>query len=108
VPMKPRPVRSDSELRKAAKRVDYEIRLLVHTGDHLGGFHSSPMSTPQGNAKNMALESFLLHFRNLRAFLCPSLQPISNDDVIASDYQKEVQPRDVANSSALPVDQERL
>jgi hypothetical protein len=80
----PRRSRNTEELRKAAVHVNYEIEMLVFAAEHLGGWHSSPMTNPVGNEKHMALESFLLHFRNLRAFLCPSLQ--RQDDVLASDF----------------------
>ena len=35
--------------------------MLMFAGSELGGWHSSPMSTPAGNYENMALESFLFH-----------------------------------------------
>ena len=90
-----RPVRPDDALREAAPHVGYEIGMLMYSGAYIGWGHSSPPSTPSGNDRNMALESFLLHFRNLRAFLCPSLQNISNDDILASDYLDKVDPQDV-------------
>ena len=105
---KTRVLRTESELNRAAQHVSYEIEMLVHTGNELGGFHSSPMSTPDGNDKNMALESFLLHFRNLRAFLCPTLQRTTDDDVIASDFLQASVPRDVVEATSLSMDKERL
>ena len=45
----------------------------------------------------MALESFLLHFRNLRAFLCPTLQQVWRDDLVASDYLGKLDAEDVGN-----------
>ena len=83
---KPRRTRTADELQAAAVHVSYEIRMLVYSAGHLGAWHSSPMETPSGNEKNMALESFLLHFRNLAAFLCPSIQTCGPDDIIASDF----------------------
>ena len=74
------------DLRKAAEHVSYEIEMLMFAGSELGGWHSSPMSKPAGNYENMALESFLLHFRNLRAFLCPTLQMTCDDDICASAF----------------------
>jgi hypothetical protein len=81
--VKARPKRSQADLQKAAQHVEYEIGMLIYTADHIGGEHSSPKSAPVGDPKNMALESFLLHFRNLRAFLCPSLQmPPKLEDIV--------------------------
>jgi hypothetical protein len=103
-----RPTRKEDELRGAAAHVDYEIAMLVYSASYVGGWHSSPHTTPAGNPKNMALESFLLHFRNLRAFLCPSLQPISIDDVCASDFLDELEERDLGTARTLSVDQVRI
>lgn len=80
-----RPDRTEEELREAAGHVNYEIEMLVFAAEYLGRGHSSP-PTIGGNEKNMALESFLLHFRNLAAFLCPSLQTPFRDDILASDF----------------------
>ena len=71
--------RADTELRAAAKHVGYEIQMLIFAANKLvGGWRESCDCY-------MAQESFLLHFRNLRAFLCPSLQGTRDDDVYASD-----------------------
>jgi hypothetical protein len=102
----PRRSRTTEELRKAAVHVSYEIDMLGFSAEHLGGWHSSPMTNPVGNEKNMALESFLLHFRNLRAFLCPSSQ--RDDDVLASDFIGMYDGSDVADRDKLNVDKERL
>src|SRR5262245_31467617 len=61
-----RQLRSESELTGAAHHVAFEIEMLVFAGDHLEGWHSSPESSPGGNEKTLALESFLLHFRGSR------------------------------------------
>jgi hypothetical protein len=103
-----RTVQLDSELRIAAHHVSYGIEMLVHTGFYLVGFYSSPMVAPDGNDKRMALESFLLHFRTLRAFLCPSLQAYKTEDIIASDFLKEDHARDLGNSTALSQDQDPI
>jgi hypothetical protein len=66
------------------------------------------MASPVGNEKNMALESFLLHFRNLRAFLCPSLQTLGGDDVLASDFLGLYDGSDVGDPDQLKVDKVRL
>lgn len=102
----PRRSRTTEELRKAAVHVRYEIDMLGFSAEHVGGWHSSPMATPVGNEKNMALESFLLHFRNLRAFLCPSSQ--RDDDVLASDFLGMYDGSDVGDRDKLNVDKERL
>jgi hypothetical protein len=103
-----RPIRKPDELRGAAAHVDYEIEMLVYSASCVGGWHSLSQNTREGYPNNMALESFLLHFRNLRAFLCPSLQPVSIDDVCASDFFDEPEERDLGTASRLSEDQERL
>lgn len=105
---KHRPIRTEEKLRKAAAHVGYEIEMLVYSAGHLGGWHSLPMTTPSGNEKNMALESFLLHFRNLRAFLCPSMQNVRVTDILASDFLDEPTPSDVGNTAKFVNSKERL
>src|ERR1044071_3416831 len=105
--MKQRPIRSDLELKGAAEHVSYEIEMLVYTREELGGSHASPESAPEGQRKDMALESFLLHFRNLRAFLCPP-SSVREDDVIASDFKKEQQARSLGDWSRLGLEKDRL
>jgi len=82
--------------------------MLGYSAEHLGGWYSSPMAYPEGNEKKMALESFLLHFRNLRAFLCPSIQRQTDDDVLASDFLGKYDGSDVGDRDKLNVDKERL
>jgi hypothetical protein len=79
-----RPNRPDSALSGAAELVKYEIDML----DYTRRAHSSPTAEAGDGGKNMALESFLPHFRNLRAFLCPSLQSYSRLDHITVGEQK--------------------
>jgi hypothetical protein len=106
---KKRPIRTPKDLRGAAAHVDCEIEMLAYSGDELGGAHSLSVVTPAGDAKYMALESFLLHLRNLRAFLCPFLQQfVSIDDVCASDFLEEHKEIDLGNAGRLAVDQVRL
>jgi len=88
----PRPVLEDATLEAAAAHVRFEIKMLFESSERLGPWFESPRSLGESEA-TMAAESFLLHFRNLRAFLCPSLQNFSNDDVIGSDYLKDPVPR---------------
>ena len=102
----PRRSRTTEELQKAAVQVSYEIDMLGFSAEHLSGWYSSPMTYPVGNEKNMALESFLLHFRNLRAFLCPSSQ--WDDDVLTSDFLGMYDGSDVGDWGKLNVDKERL
>jgi hypothetical protein len=102
----PRRSRTTEELQKAAVQVSYEIDMLGFSAEHLSGLHSSPMTDPVGNEKNMALESFLLHFRSLRDFLCPSSQ--RDDDVLASDFLGMYDGSDVGDRGKLNVDKGRL
>jgi hypothetical protein len=58
------------------------------------------------------LESFLLHYRNLRDFLCPRLkekdQAPSNDTVVASDFLDMEAPQNMADASVLGKDRTRI
>jgi hypothetical protein len=96
------------DLRKAAKHVSYEMEMLIFAGSQLGGWHSSPMVKPAGNSKNMALECFLLHFRNLRGFLCPTLQKTCDDDICGSAFLGQSEAIDVVDKNTLARDKERL
>ena len=89
-PTTKRPPRTQGELRKAADHVNYEIATLVYAGEKLA-------ARPAGSDGDIALESFLLHFRNLRAFLCPTKQRLGDDDVIASDFLNERKGRDLGD-----------
>jgi hypothetical protein len=53
------------KLRKSAQHVSYEIRMLIFSAQHVSGWHASPLAPLGADEK----QSFLLHFRNLRAFL---------------------------------------
>jgi len=101
-------IRNNAELRGAAQHVKYEIAMLVFSAEHLHGEHSSPPTLPPEDLRNMALESFLLHFRNLRASLCPSLQNTTDDDVCASDFLDEPVEKDLGNADRFAVDKVRL
>jgi hypothetical protein len=98
----------EKDLRTAAKHVRYEIEMLMFAGSKLGGWHSSPMSKPTGNDENMAFECFLLHFRNLRGFLCPTLQRTYDDDICASAFLGKSEGIDVVDKKNLERDRERL
>jgi hypothetical protein len=56
----------------------------------------------------MALESFLLHFRNLRAFLCPSLQMVHRQDIVAGDFLLATEAKDIGEPLKLDIDTARL
>jgi hypothetical protein len=51
---------------------------------------------------------FLLHYRNLRAFLCPSVQAVYESDVLASDFLDMRKPQDQGDPSVLGQDRQRL
>jgi hypothetical protein len=114
--MKPRDIQKDTDLHAVAGYVTYEIETLAFASEHLGGWHSSPKASPEDSEKNVALESFLLHFRNLRAFLCPLLQTdpqkepprVKPDDVIASDFLRESTARNVVSPDPFLADKERI
>jgi hypothetical protein len=103
-----RPSREPSALEAAARQVGYELRMLFHSAAKLGGWHASPISPVEDDDKNIALECFLLHFRNLRAFLCPSIQASSDDDIIASNFLDELDARDIGEAAVLSKDKKRL
>jgi predicted RNase H-like HicB family nuclease len=46
--------RKPEELRKAAGHVRYEIRMLIFAAEHVGGWHSSPMTSPEDDEKNIS------------------------------------------------------
>jgi hypothetical protein len=94
-----RRIRTDNELEAAAIHVKYEIRMLLYSSWHLGTGHGSPATMPAGDDKNMALESFLLHYRNLRAFLCPLLQNVVDDDILASDFLGDTSATNVGDTT---------
>jgi len=93
-----RPLRQDKELEAAAGHITYEIRMLVESTRCLPYGFTSPAVD---STKNMAIESFLLHFRNLRAFLCPNLQKWDDDDIVASDFWGSPRPEDVGDARVL-------
>jgi hypothetical protein len=96
------------DLQTAAKHVSYEIEMLMFGGSKLGAWYSSPVSPPTGKHKNMALECFLLHFRNLRDFLCPQDGKTHEDDIFASDFLDKSEATYVADRKTLERDKKRL
>lgn len=103
-----RRIRTDKELEAAAIHVKYEVRMLLYSSWHLGIGHGSPATMPYGDDKNIALESFLLHHRNLRAFLCPSLQSVGDDDILATDFLGCTSATNVGDTNKLGTDKKRL
>ncbi len=101
---RPRLPRTPIELQAAAADVRYEIKMMLYASERLT-IVASPMQIPDDN---LALEAFLLHYRNLRAFLCPSLQALSQDDVIASDFFDRPTSEDLAKRIEFEPDKERL
>lgn len=101
-------LRDPAILKEQAIHICYEIEMLAFSGQHLGGAHSSPATKPWGNEKNMALESFLLHFRNLRDFLCPLLPKVNKDDICASDFLDKPAVDNEGDAAKLSKDQERI
>lgn len=97
--------RKTDQLREAAGHVTYELMMLVHSADVVGAHYGSP-AVFSDEQSNMALESFLLHFRNLRDFLCPSQTP-KEDDIIATDFLDK-QVRDIGDRTKLSQDKQRL
>jgi hypothetical protein len=95
-----RPRKSPDDLRLAARDVRYEIATMFFAARCLGDGYASPASPPEGRAQDVLLESFLLHYRNLRDFLCPSLKkgdrPPADDDVLASDFLGLEAPQNMA------------
>lgn len=98
-----RDVRDPEVLEAAARDIQYEFRMLQGAVAYIQS--RSPVSPL---LKVYALESFLLHYRNLRAFLCPSLQLTRADDVIASDYLDKTEAEDIGAPSDLGIDQKRI
>jgi hypothetical protein len=84
-PPKARPKRGRRVLRSAADTIDYEFAMLAHAYSEIG--QGSP------GHHNMALETFLLHARNLRDFFRAKGHP---DDILARDFLGE------ASSATLP------
>src|ERR1039457_6696836 len=90
----PRQRRISRELEAAAAHVAYETETMLFAADHLDSMHGSPPVTPIGKEADIFLESFLLHFRNLRDFLCPGSRASKKpDNIIASDFLGEDEPR---------------
>ena len=75
----PRPPRSDEELQKAARFFGYEVQQLSLSA--VAFLNQIFFGHPINNA---TLESFLVHYRNVRDFLYPN-NP-RDDDIIGVDF----------------------
>lgn len=103
------PVPDVKELEVAAADVAYEIETMLFAADHLAWGHSSPAVEPEGKEMDVFLESFLLHYRNLRAFLCPSLQSRFKTDVFGWHFLLYAQePTNEGDLVTLGRDKDRL
>src|SRR5258705_4608571 len=81
-----RPQMPESVLRYLASETGslfYEVTMLTVAENKVS-------QTPPSNERNLAIECFLLHFRNLRDFLYPPSEPWTGkkaeDNVIAFDF----------------------
>jgi hypothetical protein len=108
--MRDRPPRLDSELEASAADVKYEIEMMMEAASDIGSGWASPPTTPYDRHKYMSLECFLLHYRNLRAFLCPSMQKggPKPDDVLASDFLGKPTQNDVGDATKIVEDKQRI
>ena len=74
-----RPTRTDEELKKISRDVSYEIVMMQGAAAAFCG-----VSVSEHVLKNLALEGFLLHLRNLRDFFYS--KTAKPDDVLAADF----------------------
>jgi hypothetical protein len=75
----PRPLRSEEELQKAARFLGYEVQQLCLSA--VAFLNQTFFGHPINNA---TLESFLVHYRNVRDFLYPNGP--RDDDIIGVDF----------------------
>jgi hypothetical protein len=95
--------RTAKELAGAAVHMTYEVNMLLFASRYIDGWYSAV--GPEERLTNMALESFLLHFRNLRTFLCPKLQVTKPDDITGPDFVGLGHKDDAINSARFPMDE---
>ncbi|HWQ55957.1 MAG TPA: hypothetical protein VN442_19885 [Bryobacteraceae bacterium] len=105
---KRRRVRETEVLRKTAVHVRYELDMLRYATTLLTPVTASPLSWPSSPQVSMAMECFLLHYRNLRAFLCPSIHVARENDAIASDFLGSETELDFGDTASFKADKERL
>ncbi len=105
-----RPRRSPEDLKLAARDVRYEIATMLFAARCLWDGYSSPASFPDGRTCDVFLESFLLHYRNLRDFLCPNLTEKGppRDNVLASDFLDSEAPQHTSAPTMLCTDRTRI
>jgi hypothetical protein len=103
-----RTIRGDEELEEGAVHVCYEFWMLKQAGEMLNWkvTVSSPVSISA--SENVQLEAFLLHYRNLRAFLCPTMHTTRPNDIVCSDFLWLPEETDVVTTVDLMRDRERL
>jgi len=97
---------TDKDLKAAAGHVRYELMMLRASTRYLNSI--KPCYAADRTLYNMAVESFLLHYRNLRAFVCPAIQSTRADDVIASDFTGAPNPEAFGDRRSLERDKERI
>jgi hypothetical protein len=67
----------DCDPQAGARHVAHDIQMLVFAAGDLAGAWTNPVLPADGPRKKMAIECFVLHFRNLGLFLCdPNPVPI--------------------------------
>ena len=76
-----RPKRDDAELERIASDIAYEVSMMLGA---LAAFSGQQVS--EHVWKNLAMEGFLLHLRNLRDFFYSTSESSKPDDVLAEDY----------------------
>lgn len=103
-----REIRDGANLEAAADHIAYEIETMAFAASSLEWGYSSPAEVPEGKEKDVFLEAFLLHYRNLRDFLCPGRRDALKDDVLASDYFGAETQRDLADLAVLGRDRVRM
>ena len=112
-----RPSRTEAELSDAAGHVGYEVDMICFIVEHYPSIIGSPAVD---NVENMALESFLVHYRNVRDFLCPvtsTRQPDPGDrigyqraldSVLAFDFNQGWQEEAKDWKEVVPNERERI
>ena len=90
----------------------YEILTMLFAARCLWDGYSSPVSPAEGRTRDVFLESFLLHYRNLRDFLCPRLKQQdkdpARDNVLASDFLDLGMAQNMADPAVLGRDRTRI
>jgi hypothetical protein len=82
-----------STLQAGAEQVAYDIRMLVYSAGILAGAWEVPGDSLYGPGRLMAMECFVLHYRNLGLFLCSA--DLERDEIRAADYGVSLNPTTV-------------